>query len=142
LPVVVKLRGWAAGDATVDDLPRPSVGLVRVVVAVKDTSLVRPNGLSRCFLHTLATVRAGRRRSMLRTMIRQVAYGFLGLVFGWQAIVFLAPVVLALARHEAATGDLGLGVGIIAVGLACLAAAAWCFGQSSKAGRLGRPDQR
>ena len=59
-------------------------------------------------------------------MIRQIVHGVLALVFAWQAVVFLSPIVIGLVHPQAPSGDVGLRAASIAVGIACVAAAGWC----------------
>jgi len=63
---------------------------------------------------------------MLRAM-KRIVPGLMALLFGWLAVVMLSPIVLALIRHDPPSGNPAGAVGIGVVGLACVAAAAWCL---------------
>jgi len=67
-------------------------------------------------------------------MTRQIVHGLLALLFAWQAIVFLGPVVIGVVRGHTPSGDAGLGIATVAVGLACVAASAWCLSRSARPG--------
>lgn len=64
---------------------------------------------------------------MRKTMARRIVHAVLALVFGWQALVFLAPAVLGVIHLDRPTGEPALGVATILVGLACLGAALLCL---------------